>query len=639
VANSFGVLPTSPVNGGLSATALSFYQIPLFLLPIYQAAGIQYGVPWQILAAINEVETDYGRDLAVSSAGALGWMQFLEPTWLQYGVDANNSGVADPYNPADAIFAAARYLSAAGVQKNLRSAIFAYNHSESYVDSVLLRAELIATYPQDLIASLTGMAQGQLPADGAQITGYESAPAPSATMTPAQLRAALLDPLTGQQPAVTLQAPRTSQVVAVQDGRITAIGHSRWLGDYIRLTDVYGNTYTYADLGRLARHYRAPAVFAASAQTGLGASAPLSGPTPSGPASAGSQPASSGAAPPAVDTLSSGQVLPTSKQRLYAHPNNTLAQRVLDGELPAAGSPRSLRLQVGSVVLAGTVLGTLSGDPASVDGQMRFAIAPAGDPDDVDPRPILENWRLLHNTLDPQGGDATVGLVGASAGEVFLENKASLAEQVLTDPRVSIYSCGREDIEAGLIDRRVLAVIEYLARVNLEPTISGLRCGQPLKAPGGVASSASQGDSVVISAINGTAVAGHQGRGSVTDRAIRALLTLQGPFEPDEIISKHRYPAASNTFGSKGADFLRVVFLPDTSSLAPTPKRAARRASAASTTNSSLTDAALDPSQWARLMTRIDALPEPAVVTQPSSSAIADRSSGLLRSAPLSAPH
>jgi membrane-bound lytic murein transglycosylase B len=71
------------------------FQIPPFLLPIYQAAGIEYDVPWQILAAINEIETDYGRNLSVSSAGAVGWMQFLPSTWKRYAVDANGDGVAD----------------------------------------------------------------------------------------------------------------------------------------------------------------------------------------------------------------------------------------------------------------------------------------------------------------------------------------------------------------------------------------------------------------------------------------------------------------------------------------------------------------------------------------------------------------
>ena len=106
-------------SSNASAAALDFYRIPLFLLPIYKAAAVQYGVPWQILAAINEIETDYGTDLSVSSAGAVGWMQFMPDTWLQYGVDALNAGYADPYNPVDAIFAAARYLRAAGAANDL----------------------------------------------------------------------------------------------------------------------------------------------------------------------------------------------------------------------------------------------------------------------------------------------------------------------------------------------------------------------------------------------------------------------------------------------------------------------------------------------------------------------------------------
>ena len=90
------------------------FRIPPFLLPIYQAAGVQYGIRWEVLAAINEIETDYGRNLNVSSAGALGWMQFMPATWSLYGTDANHDGKRDPYNPVDAIFATARYLKAAG---------------------------------------------------------------------------------------------------------------------------------------------------------------------------------------------------------------------------------------------------------------------------------------------------------------------------------------------------------------------------------------------------------------------------------------------------------------------------------------------------------------------------------------------
>ena len=97
------------------------FRIPPFLLPIYQAAGMQYGVRWEVLAAINEIETDYGRNLNVSSAGATGWMQFMPATWAAYGVDANRDGRKDPSNPVDAIFAAARYLRAAGAGRDIRA--------------------------------------------------------------------------------------------------------------------------------------------------------------------------------------------------------------------------------------------------------------------------------------------------------------------------------------------------------------------------------------------------------------------------------------------------------------------------------------------------------------------------------------
>ena len=139
------------------------FRIPPFLLPIYQAAGIQYGIRWEVLAAINEIETDYGRNLNISSAGALGWMQFMPATWDAYGVDANGDGEKDPFNPVDAIFAAARYLRAAGADKDLYRAIFAYNHADWYVESVLMRARVIGGLPADLVGSLTGLTQGRFP--------------------------------------------------------------------------------------------------------------------------------------------------------------------------------------------------------------------------------------------------------------------------------------------------------------------------------------------------------------------------------------------------------------------------------------------------------------------------------------------
>ena len=87
----------------------------------------------------------------------------MPATWKQYGVDANGDKKKDPYNPVDAIFAAARYLKAAGAEKDLRRAIFAYNHADWYVDSVLMRARLIGGLPTNLVGSLTGLTQGMFP--------------------------------------------------------------------------------------------------------------------------------------------------------------------------------------------------------------------------------------------------------------------------------------------------------------------------------------------------------------------------------------------------------------------------------------------------------------------------------------------
>jgi murein DD-endopeptidase MepM/ murein hydrolase activator NlpD len=77
-----------------------------------------------------------------SSAGAIGWMQFMPSTWLRWGTDADGDGVADPWNAEDAIYSAARYLAAAGGRTDLERGIFAYNHAQWYVDDVMQLAKL-----------------------------------------------------------------------------------------------------------------------------------------------------------------------------------------------------------------------------------------------------------------------------------------------------------------------------------------------------------------------------------------------------------------------------------------------------------------------------------------------------------------
>ena len=111
---------------------------------LWRRAGAAYGIPWPVLAAINKVESNFGRNMGPSSAGAIGWMQFLPSTWLRWGTDASGDGVADPWSAEDAIYSAARYLAAAGGRTDIARGLFAYNHAQWYVDEVLEVAGLYA---------------------------------------------------------------------------------------------------------------------------------------------------------------------------------------------------------------------------------------------------------------------------------------------------------------------------------------------------------------------------------------------------------------------------------------------------------------------------------------------------------------
>jgi murein DD-endopeptidase MepM/ murein hydrolase activator NlpD len=155
-AGTFAVVPTAPfVLPGLTPNPSLSIPISLStppvapvqlsyaeLLGLWQRAGASYGIPWQVLAAINKVESNWGRNMGPSSAGAIGWMQFMPSTWLRWGVDANGDGVADPWNPTDAVFSAARYLAAAGGTTDLYRGVYAYNHADWYVNEVLSLANL-----------------------------------------------------------------------------------------------------------------------------------------------------------------------------------------------------------------------------------------------------------------------------------------------------------------------------------------------------------------------------------------------------------------------------------------------------------------------------------------------------------------
>jgi hypothetical protein len=188
-------------------------------------------------------------------------MQFIPSSWAAYGVDANEDGIKDPYNPVDAIFAAARYLKAAGADKDLRRAIFAYNHADWYVDSVLMRARLVAGMPADLVGSLTGLTQGRFPVYAT--ARYEGNLSPRearrlSRRTNDSHNAAKVVSESGNRRSINIYAREDAPVIAVNDGTVRAIGEDNKRGRYIVLQDIYGNRFTYSHLAKVSKSHPVP---------------------------------------------------------------------------------------------------------------------------------------------------------------------------------------------------------------------------------------------------------------------------------------------------------------------------------------------------------------------------------------------
>jgi membrane-bound lytic murein transglycosylase B len=123
-------LPLSAVRVGPAAPAQR-------LLAYYRQAQARFGVRWNVLAAVNFVESAFGKLRSASAAGAQGPMQFMPATWRAYGLGGNVRG------PHDAILGAANYLRASGAPRDIRRALHAYNPSPLYVDAVLRYARRI----------------------------------------------------------------------------------------------------------------------------------------------------------------------------------------------------------------------------------------------------------------------------------------------------------------------------------------------------------------------------------------------------------------------------------------------------------------------------------------------------------------
>jgi hypothetical protein len=571
---SFGPAPI-----GVPNFVIDSFEIPPFLLPIYQACGTQYGIPWEVLAAINKIETNFGTNLNVSSAGAVGWMQFLPSSWETYGLDANGDGRKDPYNPVDAICAAAHYLELAGGRKDLYHAIFAYNHADWYVQEVLLYARAYGKLPSDLVGSLTGLTEGaHFPvAADARYADEISTRATLSRATPQQRseygNAADVISSSPTRRGINIYSHEGAPVVAVNDGVIVKLGDSKRLGRYLILRDAYGNRYIYAELGTIVRRNRRVI-------------------TPAG----------------------KQKRVPVDSQnirpRLYALPGRTAGDRGQAGAVDSAaakGSDGTLR--VGSRVIAGTELGTVGGSEGGVDPHLNFAIRPAGKgAPRIDPKPILDGWKLLEATAIYRAKGKNPLTTELSGAGVLLLSKEALERRVLADPHLDIYGCGRNDIAAGKIDRRVLAVLEYLVSKGFSMRISALECGHSYLTSSGNVSEHSTGDAVDIAEINGVPVAGHQGPGTLTDELIRTVLQLQGTMHPHQVISLENLPGETSFALPDHYDHVHIGYRPLGGAFGEQ------------------FNALLGPKQWLRLTKRLESIRNPKVRTAPSRFAVPDGS-------------
>jgi transglycosylase-like protein with SLT domain/peptidase M23-like protein len=565
-----------PAPIGVPNFVIDSFEIPPFLLPIYQACGTEYGIPWQVLASINKIETGFGTNMGPSSAGALGWMQFLPSSWEAFGLDANGDGRKDPYNPVDAICAAANYLDLSGGSENLYDAIFAYNHADWYVQEVLTYARAYGKLPADLVGSLTGLTEGAhfpVAADARyadDLSAREALRRGVAGAGEAYGKAAHVISSSPTRRGINIFAAEGAPVVAVNDGVIEKMGSSVQLGRFVVLRDAYGNRYTYAELGKIVREGRTV-------------------------------------------------VMPTGKERRIPIDSENLRPRLralpgrVDAEqLDAPGQEvdnvtrEDGTLKVGSRVIAGTVLGRIAVAEGGIDSHVNFSIRPAGrGAPRIDPKPILDGWKLLEATAIYRAkGKSPFAQKLGSAG-VLLLSKEALQRRVLADERLSIYDCGRTDIATGQIDRRVLAALEYLAEKGYRLTVTSLKCGHGFYTTSGNVSNHSYGNAVDIPVINGVPVLGNQGPGTLTDALLKEVLRFQGTMAPEELISLEDLGGPSFAMADH-ADHVHIGWQPPFAPGGPEPRFVQL----------------LKADQWERLIDRLSKIDNPEVLSGPSEYAL-----------------
>jgi len=135
------------------------------LLGWYREAQTRFRIRWQLLAAVNFVESAFCKVRNVSTAGAQGPMQFEPATWRAYGLGG------DVHDPHDAILGAANYLAANHGATRERGALYRYNHSSLYVDAVARYARQITRDTRAFLRYYSWQVYVRTPTGSRRVTG------------------------------------------------------------------------------------------------------------------------------------------------------------------------------------------------------------------------------------------------------------------------------------------------------------------------------------------------------------------------------------------------------------------------------------------------------------------------------------
>ena len=349
-----------------------------------------------------------------------------------------------------------------------------------------MRARLIGGLPADLVGSLTGLTQGHFPVSAKATYADDLSERQINAKIARGRNAAMPIEANTSRRGINIYAKAGSAAIATQDGRVIKIGKTKRLGQFIQIQDVYGNTYTYAQLKKVAVAYAVPkAEKVSKAQVAKELGLPKKDPKPTQAASAGSQPKAAGrprSAPRRPPAAAHGRQLEGRRSSAPRSVNVQQGARVRQPVAPASykqGGEEQLlnrEFQAGGTSLPGAVhqgpgpgqqgrhdqeaqgraprswpapiLGRVGKTQKHVASHLLFEIRPAGKgAPRIDPKPILDGWKLLESTAIYRaagknpffGPDAK----NPSIGQILLMSKESLQRRVLTDSRIQVYGCGR----------------------------------------------------------------------------------------------------------------------------------------------------------------------------------------------------